>query len=80
MVCVWYEDARDETEGLLLWKSDISGKVLSGGTKTVERDPLLNWLLSLSMERMVRIETVGEAESGIKIGGCIESLFKTKIF
>ena len=58
---------------LLLWKSDISGKVLSGGTKTVERDPLLDWLLSLPIERMVRIEPVGErvteAESGTRIGG-----------
>ena len=51
----------------------MSGKVLSGGTKTVERDPLLDWLLLLSMERMVRIEPVGErvteAESGTRIGG-----------
>jgi len=42
-----------ETEELLLWKSDISGKVLSSGTKTVEQDPLLDWLLLLSMERIL---------------------------
>jgi hypothetical protein len=58
----------------LLWKSDISGKVLSGGTKTVERDPSLDWLLLLSMERMVWIiepvgERVREAESSTRIGG-----------
>jgi hypothetical protein len=51
----------------------MSGKVLSGGTKTVDRDPLLDWLLLLSMERIVRIEPVGErvteAESGTWIGG-----------
>ena len=49
------------------------GNVLRVGTKTVDRDPLLDWLLLLSMERMVRIEPVGErvteAESGTKIGG-----------
>ena len=57
----------------MLWKSDISRKVLGGGTKTVERDPLLDSLLLLSMERIVRIEPVGErvteAESGTWIGG-----------
>jgi hypothetical protein len=68
---VWYEDARDdrrETSEVLLWRSDISGNVLRGGTQTIERDPLL-----LSMERIVRIDLVGErvmeAESDTMIGG-----------
>ena len=57
MIWAWYEDAKDdwrEAAELLLWKSDISGKVLSGGTKTIEQDPLLDWLLLLSMDGMDR--------------------------
>ena len=53
------DDWREIAE-LLLRKSEISGKVLSSGMKTVERDPLLDWLLLLSMERIVWIEPVGE--------------------
>jgi hypothetical protein len=59
--------------GAIALESDISGKVLSGGTKTVEQDPLPGWLLLLSIEGIVRIEPMGErvteAESGTRIGG-----------
>ena len=79
-----YADAREdqrETAEELLWKSDISGKVLRGGTMTVERDPLQDWLLLLLMERIVWMEPVGEqfteAESGTVIDGLTESLFKS---
>ena len=35
---------------LLLWKSDISEiKVLSGGTKTVERDPAIAGLAAITV-------------------------------
>lgn len=63
-------------------KSDIDGRECIGGTKTVERDPVLELLLLLSMERIVRIdpviEPVGERvtdeESGIEIGRLTASL------
>ena len=66
------DDWREIAE-LLLRKSEISGKVLSSGMKTVERDPLLDWLLLLSMERIVWIEPVGErvreTKFSTRIGG-----------
>ena len=42
---MWIAMIDRETAELLLWKLNISGKVLSGGTKTVEQDQLLDWLL-----------------------------------
>jgi hypothetical protein len=53
-------------------KSEISGRELSGGTKTVEREPVETLLALLSIERMVRMEPVGErvteTESGTTTG------------
>ena len=52
--------------------SEMSGIELSGGTKTVDRDPLLVWLTSLSIVSIVLMEPVGErvteTESGTLIG------------
>lgn len=46
--------------------------MLSGGTRTVEREPFLDTLLRLSMDRIVLMEPVGErvteAESGTATG------------
>jgi hypothetical protein len=57
----------------------MSGSELRGGTKTVERDPLLE---SLRMEVIVRIEPVGErvteAESGTAMGRLTASLYVPK--
>ena len=64
------------------WKSDISSKELRGGTKTVEREPLallvpLVRLVRLSIERIVRIDPVGERvteDSGSATGRLTASL------
>jgi hypothetical protein len=90
-VRVWWEDTREERRDTpdlyddddeFDRKSDIEGKEWSGGTKTVEREPVLVLLLRLSMERIVLIdpviEPVGdlvtEEESGIEIGRLTASL------
>ena len=65
---MWIAMIDRETAELLLWKLNISGKVLSGGTKTVEQDQLLDWLLLRSMDRIPVDERVMEAESGTRIG------------
>jgi hypothetical protein len=58
--------------------SEMSGMELSGGTNTVDRDPLLEWLASLSIVSMVRMEPVGDrvtdTESGTLIGLLTASL------
>lgn len=63
-------------------KSEISGMELSGGTKTVDRDPLLEWLASLSIVWIVRIEPVGDrvtdTESWTLIGLLTTSLSNHK--
>ena len=50
----------------------------SGGTKTVDRDPLLVWLTSLTIVSIVLMEPVGEratdTESGTLIGRLTDSL------
>jgi hypothetical protein len=58
--------------------SEMSGMELSGDTNTVDRDPLLEWLASLSIVSMVRMEPVGDrvtdTESGTLIGLLTASL------
>ena len=77
----WCEDTKDDwrESDAVDMKSEISGRVLSGGTNTVEREPLLEMLLRLSTERIVLIEPVGErvmeAESGTATGLLTVSLF-----
>lgn len=72
-------DPEDEEE--LDEKSGIDGRDLKGGTKMVDREPLLDTLLVLSIERMVRMEPatdgerVMEEESGIATGRLIISLY-----
>ena len=62
--------------------SEMSGRELSGGTKTVDRDPLLEWLASLSIVSIVLLEPVGErvtdTESGTLIGQLMASLYSHK--
>ena len=62
--------------------SEMSGMELSGGTNTVVRDPLLEWLASLSIVFIVRMEAVGDrvtdTESGTLIGLLTASLFNYK--
>jgi len=64
-------------------KSDISGKELRGGTKTVDRDPLLVWLELLLIVRIVRIDPVGErvtdTESGTETGLLTASLLTVMV-
>jgi hypothetical protein len=59
--------------------SEMSGIELSGGTNTVDRDPLLEWLASLSIVSIVRMEPVGDlvtgTESGTLIGLLTASLY-----
>lgn len=40
--------------------SEMSGILLRGGTKTVDREPTLDELEVVSMERIVRMEPVGD--------------------
>ncbi len=49
----WCEDTKDDwrESDAVDMKSEMSGRVLSGGTNTVEREPLLETLLRLSTER-----------------------------
>ena len=77
----WCEDTKDDwrESDAVDMKSEMSGRVLSGGTNTVEREPLLETLLRLSTERIVLIDPVGErvmeAESGTTTGLLTVSLF-----
>jgi hypothetical protein len=63
-------------------KSDIDGRELRGGTKTVEREPVLELLVRLSTDIMVLIEPVIEGErateddSGKAMGRLTASLLK----
>ena len=65
-------------------KSEIEGREPKGGTKTVEREPLLELLLLLSYDIMVRMEPVIEGErvtedeSGRAIGRLTASLLRHK--
>lgn len=77
----WCEETKDDwrERDAVDMKSEMSGRVLSGGTKTVEREPFLDTMLRLSMERIVPMEPVGErvadAESGTTTGLLTVSLF-----
>lgn len=89
---MWWDETRevrrdsppdlDEVEETLEEKSGIEGRDRRGGTKTVDREPLLDVLLLLSIERIVRIdpvidpvgERVIEEESGIAMGRLTASL------
>lgn len=69
---------------MLEWKSEMSGSVLSGGTKTVDRDPLLTRLTLLSIDKIVLMEPVGErvtdTESGTATGRFTASLYSLSTF
>lgn len=78
----WWEETKEdwrERPEVVETKSDMSGNELRGGTKTVEREPLLDTLLLLSMDKIVLIDPVGErvteAESGTATGRLTVSLF-----
>lgn len=55
---------------------------LRGGTNNVDRDPLLEWLASLSIVRIVWMEPVGDrvtdTESGTLLGLLTTSLYNHK--
>jgi hypothetical protein len=71
-----------EEEDALELKSEMSGREPRGGTKTVEREPVLELLLLLSYDIMVRMEPVIEGErvtedeSGRAIGRLTASLLR----
>ena len=79
-VRLWYDDTMEERRDNPGddCMSEMSGMELSGGTKTVDRDPLLVWLASLSIVSIVLMELVGErvtdTESGTLIGLLTASL------
>lgn len=89
-VRVWCDDTREEPRETDLYepddalelKSDMEGREPMGGTKTVEREPLLDSLLLLSYDMIVAIEPVIEGErvtedeSGRAIGRLTASLSK----
>jgi len=88
-VRVWCEETRDERREVLDlpdregepvkdWKSDIDGILLSGGTNTVEREPVEMPLLLLEVERIVRIEPVGERVTEGATGRLTASLQERK--
>lgn len=60
----------------------MSGRELRGGTKTVEREPTLELLLRLSIDKIVLIDPVGERvmeeDSGIATGRLTASLYEKK--
>lgn len=60
----------------------MSGRELRGGTKTVEREPTLEVLLRLSMDKIVLIDPVGERvmeeDSGMATGRLTASLYEEK--
>jgi hypothetical protein len=92
-VRVWCDDTRearretpdlyDEEEDASDLKSEMDGRELRGGTKTVEREPVLELLAVLSSDMIVRMEPVIEGErateddSGRAIGRLTASLLRT---
>ena len=71
-----------EEEDALELKSEMEGRDPRGGTKTVEREPVLELLLLLSydmivwMEPVIEGERVTEEESGRAIGRLTASLLR----
>jgi hypothetical protein len=91
-VRVWCDDTREarretpdlyEEEDASDLKSEMDGRELRGGTKTVEREPVLELLAVLSSDMIVRMEPVIEGErateddSGRAIGRLTASLLRT---